>query len=234
MAEESRQVRILVTGFGPFPDVPYNVTSWLAGALAESPRIPGVALFAQVLPVSWEDAQAACLSAMAETRPQAILHFGVSRRAAGFAIEQRAYNLRSGRVDHNGVSFPPCRIAPVSPAVLRSTLPCIDMAAALRRDGLPVRLSNDPGRYLCNMTLFSTLLAAQRLDGRIAQSRAPKPPLAAFVHVPALGVDGAVAAKLTDSELLRGARILIRTAARAVLRGRQVATAGGTCSGVNF
>jgi pyroglutamyl-peptidase len=203
------KVRILATGFGPFPGVPINVTAHMMEALASAPAIPGVELATLVLPVSWAEAASVAQSATRKFRPHAILHFGVSSRATSFVVETRAYNLRSGSADERGVAFQTCRISASAPAFLNSTLPCGELAAALRRGGLPASLSVDPGRYLCNTLLFTSLQAAAPGGARVA-----------FVHVPALDVDGAVASTLTHAALVDGARILVRTAVRAVLRER--------------
>ncbi|MGA9268452.1 MAG: hypothetical protein WBV79_18660 [Rhodomicrobium sp.] len=37
-----QSVRVLVTGFGPFPTIPHNASSSLALALANSPAAPGL------------------------------------------------------------------------------------------------------------------------------------------------------------------------------------------------
>lgn len=204
------KVRILATGFGPFPGVPINVTAHVMEALAKGPAIPRAELATLALPVSWGEAATLAQRTARALCPHAILHFGVSSRASGFVVETRAYNVRSGSADQCGVAFQTCRVSASAPAMLKSTLPCDELAAALRRGGLPARLSVDPGRYLCNTLLFTSLHdAASGGRARVA-----------FVHVPALGVDGAVASTLTRAALVEGARILVRTAVRAVLRER--------------
>jgi pyroglutamyl-peptidase len=82
------------------------------------------------------------------------------------------------------------------------------LAQALREAGLAARISQDPGRYLCNSTYFHALREA---------AKATPSPLVSFVHIPALGVAGAAQTQLTEASLLEGAMILIHSAARAVL-----------------
>lgn len=172
--------------------------------------LPGIDLRTAVLPVSWSEAVEMNRALVARHDPDAILHFGVSKRAAGFVIETCAYNIRDGRRDNQGRTCARDRIFPSMPEIQRSTLPCAELAAALRRSGLPARLSTDPGRYLCNTVLFASLCEAAAYGG----------PRVAFIHVPALGVVTDTPPALSESGLLEGSRILIRTAARAVLRER--------------
>ena len=74
-------------------------------------------------------------------------------------------------------------IVPGGPEILCSTLPVEDMAEAIAALGIPARLSDSAGRYVCNTLLYSALY-------RLEQSDDPVP--AAFIHVPAtpeMGLD---------------------------------------------
>ena len=87
-------VTVLVTGFGPFPEVPFNASATLVAALAETMRIaePRARLFTAMLPTDWRQAPAEAMALIDRLRPDVVLHFGVSGRAEGFEIETRAVN----------------------------------------------------------------------------------------------------------------------------------------------
>ena len=87
------RLRVLATGFGPFPGITQNASASVVRALAGSGALPGIELFAEVLPVEWARARDAAREAIARTKPHAVLHFGVTKRAAGFEIETRACNM---------------------------------------------------------------------------------------------------------------------------------------------
>jgi pyroglutamyl-peptidase len=203
-------VRVLVTGFGPFPSIPHNASASLALALANSPAAPGLEIATAIIPVIWTGARGAAREAVARFQPDAILHFGVSKRAFGFEIETRAFNMSGPREDHAGVVRPEKPLIPRGKPVLVSTLPPLDLLRALTADGFPAALSEDAGRYLCNALFYWSLYDGET-DGR----------LVSFVHMPALGGEPEVEPRLTVEEAVAGARIIVRASAEAVLRARE-------------
>jgi pyroglutamyl-peptidase len=94
--------------------------------------------------------------------------------------------------------------------ILTPTLPPLGLVHALRKDGFPAALSEDPGRYLCNAVYYWSLYDGES-DGR----------LVSFVHMPAFGAEADVPPRLTMEEAVAGARILVRASAEAVLRAKQ-------------
>ncbi len=59
------------------------------------------------------------------------------------------------------------------PAARASTIPCAEIRTALLEAGIPARLSNSAGSYLCNATLYSAL-------GLCEAARIP----CGFIHLP--------------------------------------------------
>jgi pyroglutamyl-peptidase len=223
----SGKIRVLVTGFGPFPGVPDNASQRLVAALAKAAPHDGIDLRLALLPVSWQACEPARREAMRLCRPAAILHFGVSRRACAFEVESRAWNWRNGRKGGDGMACLPAPVELLAPAQMRATLPAEPLVSALRAAGLAACVSHDAGRYLCNATFFHAL--------RDAAKETP-PPLVGFIHIPALGVECAAATELTEASLLEGALILIRAAARLVLaeRTRAISSSEASCGGAIF
>jgi pyroglutamyl-peptidase len=152
-------VRLLATGFGPFPGAPVNPTAWLMEDLrAWSPE--GFALTTHVLDVTYDVWESALAPLVAAHRPDAVVAFGLSANATGFRIETTARNvLDPTRVDAKG-SFPRGgRIADDGPATFASTL-SFEHAYGI---------SDDAGSYVCNLTLYRLLENGVR---------------ATFVHLP--------------------------------------------------
>jgi pyroglutamyl-peptidase len=203
-------VRILVTGFGPFPGVPVNASGAMVEALEGRAAVQGLSVFSQIIPVTWADARQVAREAMARIKPHAVLHFGVSRRLTCFEIETRAINISGPKEDHAGAVRPAEPLERCGKTFLNATLPSAALLMALRQRGLPAQLSKDAGRYLCNALLYWSLMELGK-DG----------PLAGFVHMPALGADSEVQPRLTLEQCVLGARVLIRASAQAVLRARQ-------------
>jgi pyroglutamyl-peptidase len=209
-AVSDQSVRVLVTGFGPFPGIPYNASASVTLALKGSPVTPGVDVATAIIPVVWATARGVVRKAVACFRPHAVLHFGVSKRSSGFEIETRAFNLSGRKEDQAGAVRRANALVRAGKPVLNSTLPPLDLLRALRKGGIPVALSEDAGRYLCN-ALFYWSLHDGESDG----------PLVSFVHMPAFGTGTDVQPRLTIEEAVAGARILVRASAEAVLRAKQ-------------
>ena len=188
---------MLVTGFGPFPGVPWNPSSWLVQTLARTHERP---LAAAVLPVSWQSAWAALEPLLEAARPRQIIMFGVSRQARGFRLEQRAYNARSQHADADGAEPQTLQLLPTHAETIDATMLLAPIASAVAAADIPVALSDDPGRYLCNALLFHTLAWTQN-----------KPTRVGFVHIPNISEIG----WLSPAQALAGARIIVETALRA-------------------
>lgn len=171
---------ILITGFGPFPGHPQNASELLAGLVAEEARrsIAGYDIQTEVLPVEWQAGPARLSQLVRDTRPAVAIHFGVSNRAKGFAIEQRAVNHSSGSTDAAGNKHDACALVPDGPSELPSTLPVPLILQRLRRLGIPAHLSRDAGRYLCNAVLYRSLAEARACASPGVPSRR------GFIHLP--------------------------------------------------
>jgi pyroglutamyl-peptidase len=204
------RLRVLATGFGPFPGVTQNASASVVRALARSGALPGIELFAEVIPVEWAQARDAAREAIARTKPHAVLHFGVTKRAAGFEIETRACNISGPKPDQAGIAQPGRPLARSGAPVLNATLPPAALLRALRLAGFPARLSRNAGRYLCNAVFYWSLAEAGSNGA-----------LTSFVHMPAIGLDEGQQPRLTLEEAIAGAHVLVRASAQAVLFARR-------------
>jgi pyroglutamyl-peptidase len=205
-------LRIALTGFGPFPGVPFNASGQLIRNLVETPpRLPhGSRLYSIVLPTDWRAGMDALATFMGAVKPHIALHVGVSSRARGFVIETRAYNQTSTRADCSGqLALARC-VRRGAPASVETRLPAARLLQRLRMEGIPAVVSADPGRYLCNAVMFESLNGASHAA-----------PMAGFIHIPALGPGGLhTAASFGWPELRRGAEIILDTLARGHRRHR--------------
>ena len=179
---------ILLTGFGPFPNVATNATSLLVPRLAEAARRSFVGMRTEfyILPTEWSAALHLADELYRHLRPSVALHFGVSRRATGFEIETRARNVCIPSLDAAGLMPPGDQISPGGPEYLTSTLPASHIIERLRRRGIPAMLSRDAGGYLCNAVLYRTQEIAREAD---------KPLRSGFIHLPATLVSERMASR---------------------------------------
>lgn len=152
------KLRLLVTGFGPFPTVPRNPSAAAARAVAASPRWRTLGIDADALILTTAYATLPReLDPALRARPDAVLMIGVASRSKMVRVEWRATSRRSTLfpdVAGERAEFP----ADAKPrSALRSPLPAGKLLLVLRRHGLPARLSRDAGRYLCNAAYFRAL-----------------------------------------------------------------------------
>lgn len=190
-------IRLLVTGFGPFPGVCDNPSGHLVKSLEKGKlRLdPDIELSTQTIPTSWPCVEES-FGPGHDLNVDIALHFGVSARARGFQIEQVARNTASNRADCDGDTFNRPWLVQGKPAQLRASWNARRLVRELKSQSLPATVSNDAGTYLCNMLLYLSLLAARKQGSER---------LTGFVHIPPLRPH-----RFDMSVLLRGAETIIK------------------------
>jgi pyroglutamyl-peptidase len=199
MAYHDRNVRtLLVAGFGPFPGAPHNPTAALVERLARIAQ-PSLRVISHVFPTQYAAVDNDLPLLLARHKPDALLMFGLHRRARTLRIETLARNAIGSHRDAGGSI--PSRHA-IAPGAAHQSMraPAARLARAVRKAGVPAVLSRDAGSYLCNYLCWRATEAARR--GHLS---------AAFVHVP----------PVARKTLRRGSRSLtaarLERAARAML-----------------
>ena len=148
--------KLLVTGFEPFGGEKIN-PSWEA-VIRLPEKIGGWELKALLLPVSFQRVLPAVLETVEVLRPDAVLSVGQAGGREGLTPERIGINLDDARIpDNDGFCPVDCPIEAEGPAAWFSTLPVKDMAAAIEKAGIPSRVSNTAGTYVCNHLLYGLL-----------------------------------------------------------------------------
>jgi pyroglutamyl-peptidase len=180
----NKPLRILITGFGPFPGAPYNPTMPLVARLTRlrRPAFSEVELSGHIFPVTYAAVDRELPQLLARHRPHALLMFGLASRTRHLRIETRARNAVTmlwPDADHARVrkgsiagSADAMHFGPHTAKLLRAAL----------HTGVDARASRDAGSYLCNYLSWRAIEAVGAGNG---------PRLAAFVHVPAIARNGA-------------------------------------------
>lgn len=181
------KLRILITGFGPFPGAPCNPTMPLVARLLRlrRPAFDNVELSGHIFPVTYKAVDRELPLHLATHRPHALLMFGLASRTRHVRIETRARNavtmlwpdadhsrVRKGSIagDADAMMF-----GPHTAKLLR----------AAAGTGIDARASRDAGSYLCNYLSWRAIEAVSAdNDLRVA----------AFVHVPLIA-RGAMASR---------------------------------------
>ena len=175
----SEKLRILLTGFGPFPGAPHNPTQPLVARLVRlrRPAFDDVALTSHIFPVTYTAVDRQLPELLAAYRPHALLMFGLAARTSYLRVETRARNavtmlwpdaantrVRKGAIAREADAV---RFGPHTARLLH----------AARLTGIDARPSRDAGAYLCNYLSW-------RATEQVKAGRGPS--LAAFIHVPLL------------------------------------------------
>ena len=195
-------MRILITGFGPFPGAPFNPSAALAKTLARRrrPALAGIERVVHVFATTYASVDRDLPKLLTQkSKPDVVLMFGVAGRRRQLCIETRARNAvaplfpdASGHRPRHGV------IKLHGPAALAGNAPFARLAGAA---GPKARLSRDAGRYLCNYVYWRAL----------EQVRGTRP-LVQFVHIPPVSVKARLRrSKMppTLSQLLKPAEALL-------------------------
>jgi pyroglutamyl-peptidase len=170
-------MRVVLAGFGPFPGAPVNPSGALAKALVRSrrPALAGLDRTAGLFATSYAAVDRGLPKLFAK-KPHIVLVFGLAGHRREVCIETRARNAVSvlfpdasgQRPSHNVIERG-------GPRALTGRAPFIQLVSAVRAQKVPVRLSRDAGRYLCNYIYWRALERAAK--GNI---------LVQFVHIPLL------------------------------------------------
>jgi pyroglutamyl-peptidase len=180
----SDRLRILITGFGPFPGAPFNPTQPLVARLLRlrRPAFGDVELCGHIFPVTYRAVDRELPELLAKHRPDALLMFGLADRTAHVRIETRARNaITTLWPDADHIRVRKGSISGGADALMFGPHTAKLLRAAVGT-GVDARASRDAGSYLCNYLSWRAIEAVNAGDG---------PRLAAFVHVPLIAREGA-------------------------------------------
>jgi len=170
-------VKALVTGFEPYGGRGTNpaaeVSRALDGAGVGPLQVTGVRL-----PVCLDEAPKRLIGLINDLAPDITLCLGLWPGESMIRLERIALNRADFEIpDETGRLTQDELLDPSGPDGLCATIPLHDTIQALRRQGIPARLSGTAGTYLCNATMYRML--------NHAQSHCPGM-LAGFMHLPYL------------------------------------------------
>ena len=169
-------MRILVTGFDPFGGEPVNP------ALEALKRLPATlgphAIERRPLPTVFHRSLDVLGDAVRTLRPDLLIAVGQAGGRTEISIERVAINLDDARIPDNGGQSPIDQpIVPGGPAAYFTNLPLKAMVRALGEAGIPAKVSNTAGTFVCNHVFYG---AMHLVATEFPQMRA------GFIHIPFL------------------------------------------------
>lgn len=173
-----RPIRILITGFGPFPGAAINPSATLARTLARMRRFrrDDIIITHHIFDVRWKTIASDLDAQLARLQPDILLMFGVATRTPWLRVETRAHDMRTMLWPDQVGARPVRRKADAPHGVSRDTgsFPA-RLVSAARQSGMQTKLSHDAGRYLCNELFWQALNHPRAKSGAM---------LASFIHIP--------------------------------------------------
>jgi pyroglutamyl-peptidase len=159
--------RTLLTGFGPFGTVVNNPSSRIVAHFAQA-GAAGHDLTTRVLPVSYARAEGEIRALLSAGGFDSALLLGVAGRETHLRLEQFGRWAPSGHPDCDGLMPSNAERSPGALERYSTPVALEPLMHDLHAAGLPARLSDDAGSYVCNHTYYSALqaIAAEDLPTR--------------------------------------------------------------------
>ena len=165
---------ILITAFDPFGGESINPAQLAVEALPC--RIGGHTLIKYIVPTVFGQSGDLVTAQMELLSPDAVVCVGQAGGRDAITPERVAINIMDAKKPDNADAIPvDIPIVPDGPAAYFSTLPVKAMVTAIENTGLPARLSNTAGTFVCNQLLYRVLHHAAT---RMPECRC------GFIHVP--------------------------------------------------
>ena len=182
---------LLITGFDPFGGETVN-PSW--EAVRRLPDAVGQYRLTKLqIPTVFSAAADTVLATAKADKPDVILCIGQAGGRDAVTPERIAVNIASAKTPDNAGNLPvEAPIDPAGPDGIFATVPVVAIAEAIIAAGLPGKISNTAGTYVCNDTLYRLLRHYAGTSVKVG-----------FIHVPCLPEQAAAGApSMTLEEII--------------------------------
>lgn len=187
-------MNILVTAFDPFGGETVNPAQLAVDALPDI--IGGHTIVKSVTPTIFGVSADRVTALMDECSPDAVVCIGQAGGRDAITPERIAINIMdAAKPDNAGFIPEDVPIAPEGPAAYFSTLPVKAMVAAINDAGIPAKLSNTAGTFVCNQLLYRCLHHAAT---RMPHCRC------GFIHVPYIPAQTADKPSMELEDIVKG------------------------------
>jgi pyroglutamyl-peptidase len=147
--------KILLTGFTPFGGDKIN-PSWLAVRQVAEARPDEVS--AVEIPTVFATAISDLAAAIEEHRPEVVICVGLANGRPAITPERVAININDAGLEDNAGDQPvDVPIVPGGPVAYFTTLPLKASVSAMRAAGLPAKVSDTAGTFVCNNIFYGLM-----------------------------------------------------------------------------
>jgi pyroglutamyl-peptidase len=167
-------MKTLITGFEPYWDYPEN-SSWVVAKEVAARGVAGVEIACELMPVSYERVAGALREAVSKHHPDVVIMLGQSGGSDKVKLERVALNMMDSKLpDNDGFTPDEEPINYDAPVALFTNMPIKSLCATVEEQGIPVKISNSCGLYVCNRLYYEALMICKE-----------QPQMQAiFVHLP--------------------------------------------------
>jgi pyroglutamyl-peptidase len=170
-----QQRKALVTGFEPYGGRGSNPAFKLARGI-DGASIAGLTVAGRGLPVAFEGLRKRLQALIDSENPDLVISIGLWPGETMIRLERFAHNLADFDIpDNAGSRIRDGDLQTNGAVALKASWPVRRIQQRMLAEGVPARLSETAGTFLCNATLYSCLEALERQNGRR---------LCGFMHVP--------------------------------------------------
>lgn len=191
---------LIITGFDPFGGETVNPAWEAVSRLPDT--VGGYRLTKLQIPTVFAKAAEQVLAVARSDAPDVILCVGQAGGREAVTPERIAINCMDARIPDNAGNQPrEMSVIPGGPDGIFSTVPVREMADAIEEAGIPGKVSNSAGTFVCNDTLYRLLHHYAATCVRVG-----------FIHVPHLpeqAKEGGASMPLED--IIRGLSAAIKT-----------------------
>ncbi|MCK6454808.1 MAG: pyroglutamyl-peptidase I [Alphaproteobacteria bacterium] len=208
---------VLVTGFEPFGNSDRNPSREVARVL-DGRTIAGLKVTGRVLPVSMRAIGDALARVFEDPPPRIVVALGLANGESMVRIERYGVNLADFPLaDNDGEKVVDRAIVPDGPPSFATTLPNRAIREALLQAGIPARLSNTAGTYLCNASIYllGDMIRKRALETRFGFLHLPYMPeqVAALLATPHAERQPKQVPSMSLATMLRAVETAVATAA---------------------
>lgn len=167
-------MKILITGFEPFGSNNEN-SSWVVANKVATLNTFGIDIAIELMPVSFGRVAKALRTAVARHNPDLIIMLGQAGSSDKIRLERIAINMMDAqKADNDGYIPDEEPINHETPAALFTNTDIKLLHNAMSEQGIPVKLSNSCGLYVCNRIYYEALMLCNEINKMKA----------IFVHLP--------------------------------------------------
>ena len=160
-----KTLRVLLTGFEPFGKSNEN-SSWAVAEKVAACGFVGAEVVAMRLPVSFAGVGTALRKAVKECSPDVVIMLGQAAGIDFIKLERIAINMMDATTPDNDGYLPDEEpICADGAAALFTNTDLKELRGAVEEQGIPAKVSNSAGLYVCNRLYYEALQLCNERPG---------------------------------------------------------------------